>query len=675
MKQQDRQIGYRPDVDGIRAFAVLAVFLFHLDFAFIPGGFVGVDVFYVISGYVILRSVVPDLKAGQFSLMSFYDRRVRRIYPALILAVLLSIVVGYFIATPKEFESLGGSAAASLLSGSNIYFNDRLGYFAAAAKTIPLLHTWSLGVEFQFYLLVPLLLLVVVRLFGNNGRAILIALLALVGLSFLANLVTIYLLLDSKLAFYMPMTRFWEIGLGGLIAFWDGRFRVGRGLSLFLTWLAIAGLVASVILIDQTVAFPGVIALLPVLASAILVMLLPGEGSFYHRLVTSGPALFFGRISYSLYLFHWPMIVFPSLYLGRELALPEKALIFVAATVLSYVSWKFVETPIRRARQGRKRQIALSTMGGGVLLLCLICLQVIMSSGLPARLNPEARQIYNQLINPKPSRSEVIDCEPVSGLHGIRKASISSCLYSGKGTKAHVEFVLWGDSHAGMLWHQMRLHMDEVAMSGILAVMPDCAPLLDVYTSKLKNRAECSQLGQYLQQIVKERGVPVVVLATRWGNYSSSLRAPGDGALPKTLYDDDDGGAPIPFLKALSRTVEYFTGLGARVVLVGPVPEIDFNVPEMLIRSVNLGFPLPKASRAEFDARQRQTMAALQRFSANRSVTLVYPHRHLCDEDQCRTVAGQTPLYIDDDHLSEQGVKLILPEILAAIRAAGNSDK
>ena len=170
MKHPRKTSGYRPDIDGLRAFAVLSVFLFHLNFSFIPSGFVGVDIFYVISGYVILRGILPDLMANRFSLAAFYDRRILRIFPALILAVLLSLLVGYFINTPKEFTSLGESAVASLLSGSNFYFFDRLDYFAAAAQTIPLLHTWSLGVEFQYYLLMPLLLLAVLRFFQQPGK-------------------------------------------------------------------------------------------------------------------------------------------------------------------------------------------------------------------------------------------------------------------------------------------------------------------------------------------------------------------------------------------------------------------------------------------------------------------------------------------------------------------------
>nr|WP_321979671.1 acyltransferase family protein [uncultured Cohaesibacter sp.] len=665
MKDPVKSAGYRPDIDGVRAFAVLSVFLFHLNFAFIPGGFVGVDVFYVISGYVILRSMLPDIIDGKFSLAGFYDRRIRRIYPALILVVALALAVGFIINTPKEFVSLAESSVAALFSGSNIYFNDRLDYFAAAARTIPLLHTWSLGVEFQFYLLIPLLLLFSARFATNRSKAILMTLLALLAISFISNVLAVYLLFDSNFAFYMPITRFWEIGVGGLIAYWDGRFKPGKALSAVLTYAAIIGLVASVTLIDENTTFPGLVALLPVLATAALVQIVPRNGSFYKRVVTSPPALFFGQISYSLYLFHWPIIVFPALYLGRDLVFAEKCGLFLLATGLSFLSWKFIETPLRRAREGRRHRLAFGGMGATLAALCLIAGIVINLQGVPQRLNPPAQEIYYQVEN---GGAPVPPCDPIEGLHGMRKAAISSCQTDG--ASDNDLFVLWGDSHAGMLWHELKPDLGKLGMSGILAVMPACPALLDVHTSKLKNREECAQLGLYLQQVVKAKKAPLVVLSTRWGNYASDMVSPGDGGLPTPLFDDKNNGQKITFSDALSRTVQYFTELGAHVVIVGPVPEIDYNVPEMLIRSSNLKFPLPISKREAFDKRQANTLYALKRLEKIDDITVTYPHEQLCSNKACTVVKGQRPLYTDDDHLSNLGVDLILPDIIAAMRSS-----
>jgi len=197
---------YRHDVDGLRAIAVFAVLLFHLDFEFISGGFVGVDIFYVISGYVIFKSIVKEVECGTFSLLDFYKRRIRRILPALLITVLLSYAVGYFILTPREFVNLSHSAIASLLSYSNFYFFDTLGYFSDSAKSTPLLHTWSLGIEEQFYLIMPIVFLMLLRFF--DVKSVITLFIFFTFISFLYNILALSVYHEFNQAFYLPIERF-----------------------------------------------------------------------------------------------------------------------------------------------------------------------------------------------------------------------------------------------------------------------------------------------------------------------------------------------------------------------------------------------------------------------------------------------------------------------------------
>jgi len=211
--------GYRLEIDGLRAIAVLLVFIFHLDATAIPGGYIGVDIFYVISGFVIFRSVFHGIEVGGFKAREFYVRRVRRLFPALSVLILLSFIVGLFILTPKGYLEMISTAVAAVFSVSNIYFLDNSGYFSTAAENIPLLHTWSLGVEEQFYIALPLAIIALGKRAKPEKLALYLGWMIL--LSFICNLVLVYILAKQTSAFYLPFSRFWEIGIGGVIAFME----------------------------------------------------------------------------------------------------------------------------------------------------------------------------------------------------------------------------------------------------------------------------------------------------------------------------------------------------------------------------------------------------------------------------------------------------------------------
>ena len=355
--------------------------------------------------------------------------------------------------------------------------------------------------------------------------------------------------------------------------------------------------------------------------------------------------------------------MFPTLFLGRDLGIVEKGAVFAAAIGLSYFSWKYIETPLRKAPPGAPRKLALAGMAAGTLGLCAISGLIIATHGVPSRMTPQAQTVFADITKPT---DQVSHCKPINDFKPDRGMPVTSCEDETLDSPNQT-FILWGDSHAGMLWQDITLHLDTLKMSGILASLSDCPALLDVHTFKRKNRDRCARLGVYLQDLVKARDIPVVILASRWGNYSSDLKAPGDGSAPKELLQNGSNDIPVSFHQALSQTVESFTKLGAHVVVVGPVPEINFDVPEMLIRSVNLNFPLPDVSFDGFTQRQANTLEALKGVSGKENVTVVYPHIKLCSQEQCTIVDGTQPLYDDDDHLSEKGVSLILPAILSAI--------
>jgi peptidoglycan/LPS O-acetylase OafA/YrhL len=655
------QRSYRHDIDGLRAIAVLAVFAFHLGIAPFGGGYVGVDIFYVISGFVIFRGILAEQADGRYSVRVFYRRRIRRIFPALAVVILFTLAGGLPFLTPEGYVDLAYTALAAVFSVSNVYFFDRSGYFAEAAGNIPLLHTWSLGVEEQFYLLLPLALLAAHRLAGP--RPLLRVLGTVAVLSFLYNLVAVHALGELNHAFYLPMARLWEIAVGGLLALLErhGPARHHPGAD-FAALAGLAGLLAATVWLDAGTPFPGLAAALPVAATALVIHAAPAPGSLGQRLLTAPPMRFLGQISYSLYLFHWPLIVFAGLYAGRDLLGHEKAGLFGLAVLLAALSWRFVEQPFRRARGAEAWRRQRSALGLAALLLVAACGIALWQGGFPQRLNPAARQAIHALAA---ERAAAPPCRPLSGLGAVPEAARLCSPYPAE----KIDYLVWGDSHARMLGPGLGAALHDLGRSGVVASMPDCAPLLGVHTSETKNRAACAELGGWVVDRLRAARDPVVILAGRWANLASPVAAPGDGRPPKALYDSEAGGAPIPFAAALERTVRRLAGAGARVVVVGPVPELPFDVPDMLVRTLDWGRPLPVVPRAGFERRQSQVLPALAAVAGLPGVAVVYPHDVLCDARQCRVAAGQLALYVDDDHLSPAGVRRVAPAIVAAMQA------
>ena len=649
---------YRNDVDGLRAVAVLLVILFHLGVTPVSGGFVGVDIFYIISGFVIFRVMILERESGKFSILSFYRRRVRRIFPALAVSVLFALVVGSMILTPGEYESLSYSALAAVFSVSNIYFNDRQGYFADATNSSPLIHTWSLGVEEQFYLVAPFILLIFASRFGSRG--LFRGLLVLCALSFTYNLYAVYGLNNEKHAFYLPMSRFWEIGFGGIVAFMEPRISPGRIVSALLAIAGLIGIAVSALFIDSTMPFPAFVALLPVVATGLVILAAPN--SVCNRALASPAMTFFGKISYSLYLFHWPVIVYFGLYIGRDSTGPEKVGLFLVTTFLAFLNWKFVETPFRTARDGGNWRVAKRAMAGGLVSVLVFCAVVAVTEGIPYRLRAEAIETTRRI---EQTMADTVQCATVDRRNVVSKVRI--CGHDG----ASVDYLVLGDSHAGMLGGALSQHLHGTGLNGLVAVMQGCSPLIGVYYSARKNRAECMALAVHIEKMVQNENVPIVILANRWANLASNERAPGDGFLSQQIFDAENGSVLTTLDNALTRTVKRLTAAGAYVVVVGPVPEVDFNVPNMMVRAVNLDRPLLETPRTAFNTRQEIVLHTLKRLESMPNVSVVYPHEQLCNSERCRLVDDGRPLYKDDDHLTLAGVRLILDPVLRAVEVGG----
>lgn len=350
------KITYRPEIDGLRAIAVLAVVFFHAGFGF-PGGFVGVDVFFVISGFLITRIILKDIgQSGASFLKDFWLRRIRRILPAGMVMVLIVLIIGYFVLDRLAYQGLAKSAIAQAFLGANVYFWKDIGYFAEAADFKPLLHTWSLAVEEQFYLFFPFLFVLGIR--KKFGRQFLAMLVTFVG--FLSFCLSIYLTrTNPEAAFFLIPTRAWELSLGAIVAFLPNRKLMRAGIAEFCATIGLIFIAIAVFSFDSTTPFPGWHASVPVLGAAIFIFANLQCKTVAGRFLSWKPLVFVGLISYSLYLWHWPFLVY-----GRMVAVDFGWQVRLIAVVLSfifaYLSWRWIETPFRKGSLLKKPSMALT---------------------------------------------------------------------------------------------------------------------------------------------------------------------------------------------------------------------------------------------------------------------------------------------------------------------------
>ncbi|MBJ6611533.1 MAG: acyltransferase [Candidatus Thiothrix moscowensis] len=370
---------YRKEIDGLRALAVLPVILFHAGFGWVPGGFVGVDVFFVISGYLITSIILDELEAGRFTLAGFYERRARRILPALFFVLLVCLPMAWWLLLPAELMNFGKSLIAVAGFVSNILFWLQTDYFAATAEQIPLLHTWSLAVEEQYYLLFPLLLL----LTWDLGKRWLLGLLVLIAL--LSFVWAEWLWRQSVEAnFYLLPSRAWELMLGALAAFYLQKNRVEQGtLAQIASLLGLGLLLVAIFGLHEGVPFPSLYALLPTLGAVLLIMFAT-PATWVGRWLGKRVLVGIGLISYSAYLWHQPLFVFARMQATEEPSAVFMAGLIVLTLLLAYASWRWVEQPFReRSRFTRQQIFAMAALGS--VLLVVTGVWLVAAEGLPER--------------------------------------------------------------------------------------------------------------------------------------------------------------------------------------------------------------------------------------------------------------------------------------------------
>lgn len=516
---------YRADIDGLRAFAVLSVIFFHAGLTGLGGGFVGVDIFFVISGYVIAQSILSDIKEKKFSILSFYGKRVRRIFPALVFTILLTYVGAYFILLPEYFVNFSKSISAVSIFISNLFFWKDSGYFSADALSKPLLHTWSLSVEEQYYILSPIYTYLVYRYFPKYVFwAFLIVLLSSLGLS-------IYATDKAPTAnFFLPVTRAWELLIGAILAQTPPPHIQKKWIAESLSLLGLSFLVYPVATYTETTSFPGANAIAPCLGAALLIYSGSHHSTIVSKLLSLRPVNMIGKMSYSLYLVHWPIIVaFYYLTLSR----PDMSQFFYIILLtfgLGYISWHFVEKPFRHI--SIETHLKKLLWGGFLIVITLFALGQVgkVYKGFPHRFTD-----FEQVKIPGNDYWNRGTCF-LENNSDYKMWQQDKCQLTRHENGKKV--LLWGDSFAAQYVPGIVANKSNIQYNLVQYTMAGCPPILSYYSYA---RPNCTSFNKHAIDIIKSQKFNAVILSAKWTDLSSR----GFDELYSTINELDKLGIPL----------------------------------------------------------------------------------------------------------------------------------
>ncbi|MEX0740627.1 MAG: acyltransferase family protein [Pseudohongiella sp.] len=636
--------GFRYDINALRALAVMLVLLFHFRVPGFGGGFVGVDVFFVVSGYLMTAMIVTRLQAQTFQLGRFYLARAGRIVPALAALIGTLLALGWWLLPQSDYHELADNSVYALIFIANIRFQRDAGYFAPASHDNWLLHTWSLGVEAQFYLLLPLFILLIWRI-RPGQRQLLIFIVVVLLMSLARSVWLAYNSPDS--AFFLLQSRAWQL-LTGAAAFLLSQHRLVRQGPQFARLLSASGLLlilGTALTVNASTRWPGLLAIVPVAGTALILM--TARQSAWMRLA---PVHYLGLSSYSIYLWHWPVFVALA-FLGMT----DNALAIIAgmtlAIALGLLSWRVIENPTRRSR---KPGTALTLI---IAVTLVPAIWIDQLKGVPGRLSPAVEHAEAEARNFDDRRGE---CLARNGF------DFPWCQYGGPDIQA----IVVGDSHASTVFTAAALAVEQGTTNpgaGIRASSHNgCATLLD--GNSIDNADGCRAFNRFLREQIQTMPAAIpLIIVNRSSIYhlGSAVPASDDFRRPLIFYQRRQSRPSAQltqqYREDLIATACHFAEQRP-VYLLRPIPEMPVDVPRSMARRhlLNRAGEV-RLSRAAYDQRHAAVWQAQDQAAQHCGVRILDPTQALCDEEYCYGSEDGRPLYYDEDHLSEYGNKKLVP--------------
>ncbi|MCY2975446.1 MAG: acyltransferase family protein [Planctomycetota bacterium] len=645
--------GYRPDIDGLRAVSVVAVILFHTGLA-CPGGYVGVDVFFVISGFLITGLIVKDLEKGHFSLVDFWLRRARRILPAVFVVTLATLGLGYWLLMPYHLIQMAKSSIAQSFFASNFFFWRDRSYFNQESEWKPLLHTWSLSVEEQFYLVLPFFLYIIYRW---NKRWMFAAVLAVASASFLLSCRTITA--SPAATFFLLPTRAWELLAGSLLVGLNRR-SFSLIVSEFISIFGFLLIMTSVFTYDRNTEFPGLLAVVPVLGTMLVLLANESHVTLIEGLLSLPALVWLGKISFSLYLWHWPLLSVSRYAFDGQLSVPAIAIVLIFTLGFSWLTYSIIEQPIRRRKVLASNKTLVVTLIFAWIIITVVSFQIYRYEGFPSRSSRAEIPSQNTFLLPE--------------IQAIREKNLP---FLGDRTHSKPSFIVWGDSHAATAMPMISELASNHGISGLGAAMSSSPPLPDTKNGWNKDLIEWNTR---VLNLIEEKDIQHVFLIARWSSYIEKVAdydlLLGTDPLQTLAYDDQTlSKTPDEAFKAFDRSIcslsERLTKAGRHVFLVLQVPEQKSSPPRSYFTAERTWGWIPNRQvgidRNTHESRQRRVNEVFYSL-ASPLVTIVPSDQLLFGSDNRTILVNEKKLiYNDTNHLTIEGTRFALAPLLEPI--------
>jgi len=630
-KASSNSLKYRADVDGLRAVAVLAVLFYHANIG-CPGGYVGVDVFFVISGFLITGLILKELDTGNFKLRNFWERRILRILPASAVVTLACLIVGWFILLPLDFRHLGESVIAQAMLAANLYFWRVTGYFTQS-EVHPLLHTWSLAVEEQFYLFFPIVMVMLNRF---SRRCLLPAIMLLCGLSIFLCIYGSYT--HPSVNYYFLPTRAWELGVGSVLAIIPAQRAIKAWLAEILGWGGFLAILYAVLFYNSNTRFPGVSALLPVLGTFFIIFANINSMTSLGKLLALRPIVFIGLISYSLYLWHWPVLAFASYWAIDPIPQTLHILLLLLSVVLAILSWKYIETPFRKRLVLTSRSQIFTFVSVIAVILLVSGITVYKFEGIPSRIPAAALQYANGRMDQKFTNSV-----------SLSEALAGNFLKLGSSDKHQsIDIFLWGDSHANAVLPVLDFMASDYSIRGFAATYYSTCPLVGFESiENVSLQKDSITYNNTVIDFVRRKQIPNLIIVAHWNPYVN--------------YISEDY-----FYQCLEDTINSLSGTKTKIWIMRTVPGQSYSNPPLALARAVMLHQDPNELGISLDEYRRQTKVIDLIFKKINvkyaSVTFLDPTDLLFGSDNiCHIEKNGKSRYYDGHHLTITGAMELCP--------------